>query len=174
MHKLRDQLKRPETLRVIVELEVRSPQDKDLEHLGDLGLDVERVVGNKVVGSIPAAKLEGLEADDSVRMVERSESSVALARAPSLPEPVCGDAAPRTGQDRRLRRQPAVFSGHDSYREARGPAQVRMGAQRRDALDGRHDHRRCRAGPQADAAYRQAHALSDAGTAAVRRVTDSS
>ena len=73
MHKLRDQLKRPETLRVIVELEVRSPQDKDLEHLGDLGLDVERVVGNKVVGWIPAAKLEGLEADDSVRMVERSE-----------------------------------------------------------------------------------------------------
>ena len=73
MPKLRDELKRPETLRVIVELDVRSPQDKDLEHLGDLGLDVERVVGNKVVGSIPAAKLEGLEADDSVRMVERSE-----------------------------------------------------------------------------------------------------
>ena len=73
MHKLRDQLKRPETLRVIVELEMRSPQDQDLAHLGDLGLDVEQVVGNKVVGSIPAAKLEGLEADDSVRMVERSE-----------------------------------------------------------------------------------------------------
>ena len=73
MHKLRDQLKRPETLRVIVELEMRSPQDQDLAHLGDLGLDVERVVGNKVVGLIPAAKLEGLEKDDSVRMVERSE-----------------------------------------------------------------------------------------------------
>lgn len=73
MHKLRDALKRPETLRVIVELEVRAPVDKDLEHLGELGLDVERVVGNKVVGSIPAAKLEGLEADESVRMVERSE-----------------------------------------------------------------------------------------------------
>lgn len=73
MPKLRDQLKRPETLRVIVELEARAPKDKDLEHLGELGLDVERVVGNKVVGSIPAAKLEGLEADDSVRMVERSE-----------------------------------------------------------------------------------------------------
>ncbi len=73
MHKLRDSLKRPKTLRVIVELDMRSPEDKDLEHLGDLGLDVERVVGNKVVGSIPAAKLQGLEADESVRMVERSE-----------------------------------------------------------------------------------------------------
>ncbi len=73
MHKLRDALKRLETLRVIVELEVRCPQEKDLEHLGDLGLDVERVVGNKVVGSIPAGKLQGLESDESVRMVERSE-----------------------------------------------------------------------------------------------------
>ena len=73
MHKLRDALKRPKTLRVIVELEMRSPEDRDLEHLGELGLDVERVVGNKVVGSIPATKLEGLESDESVRMVERSE-----------------------------------------------------------------------------------------------------
>jgi hypothetical protein len=73
MHKLRQASKRSGTLRVIVELEVRSPESKDLEHLGDLGLDVERVVGNKVVGSIPAAKLEGLESDDCVRMVERSE-----------------------------------------------------------------------------------------------------
>ncbi len=73
MPRLRDSLRRPETLRVIVELEVRSPEKKDLEHLGELGLDVERVVGNKVVGSIPAAKLEGLESDAAVRMVERSE-----------------------------------------------------------------------------------------------------
>jgi hypothetical protein len=71
---LRDSLKRPETLRVIVELEVRAPKDEDLEHLCTLGLDVERVVGNKVVGSIPAAKLEGLEDDAAVRMVERSET----------------------------------------------------------------------------------------------------
>ena len=74
MARLRDSLKRPETLRVIVELEVRSPKDEDLEHLGNLGLDVERVVGNKVVGCIPAAKLEGLEGDAAVRMVERSET----------------------------------------------------------------------------------------------------
>jgi hypothetical protein len=73
MPRLRDPLKRPETLRVIVELEVRTPKDEDLQHLGELGLEVERVVGNKVVGSIPAAKLEGLEKDGSVRMVERSE-----------------------------------------------------------------------------------------------------
>ncbi len=73
MSRLRDTLKGRETLRVIVELEVRSPKDEDLEHLGDLGLDVERVFGNKVVGSIPSAKLQGLEEDDSVRMVERSE-----------------------------------------------------------------------------------------------------
>jgi hypothetical protein len=66
-------LKRPQTLRVIVELEVRAPEEKDLAHLGELGLDVERVIGNKVVGSILAAKLAGLEKDDSVRMVERSE-----------------------------------------------------------------------------------------------------
>lgn len=73
MPRLPDSLKRPETLRVIVELEVRSPKDEDLEHLGDLGLDVERVFGNKVVGCIPSAKLQGLEEDESVRMVERSE-----------------------------------------------------------------------------------------------------
>jgi hypothetical protein len=66
-------LKRRETLRVIVELEMRAPEEKDLVHLGELGLDVERVVGNKVVGSIPAAKLAELEKDDSVRMVELSE-----------------------------------------------------------------------------------------------------
>jgi hypothetical protein len=72
MSRLRQALKRPETLRVIVELEVRSPKDEDLAHLGELGLDVESVVGNRVVGSIPAAKLEGLEKDGSVRMVERS------------------------------------------------------------------------------------------------------
>lgn len=73
MPRLRDTLKRPETLRVIVELEVRSPKEADLEHLGDLGLDVERVIGNKVVGSIPKAKLSKLEDDGSVRAVERSE-----------------------------------------------------------------------------------------------------
>lgn len=73
MPRLRDQLKRPETLRVIVELQVRSPEEKDIQHLGALGLHVERVVGNKVVGSIPAAKLKSLEEDDSVRVVERSE-----------------------------------------------------------------------------------------------------
>jgi hypothetical protein len=73
MARLRDSLKRPDTLRVIVELEARSPKDEDLEHLGSLGLDVERVIGNKVVGSIPAAKLECLEEDAAVRMVERSE-----------------------------------------------------------------------------------------------------
>lgn len=72
MSRLRQALKRAETLRVIVELEVRSPNDEDLAHLGELGLDVERVIGNKVVGSIPAGKLEGLEADESVRVVERS------------------------------------------------------------------------------------------------------
>ncbi len=72
MPRLRDQLKRPETLRVIVELEVRSPKEKDLDHLGELGLDVEKVVGNKVVGSILAVKLAKLEGDDSVRLVERS------------------------------------------------------------------------------------------------------
>jgi hypothetical protein len=72
MPRVRDTLKRPETLRVIVELGVRSPKEKDLEHLGALGLSVERVVGNKVVGSIAAAKLQGLENDDSVRLVERS------------------------------------------------------------------------------------------------------
>jgi hypothetical protein len=69
---LRDTVKRPEILRVIVELEARSPKDEDLAHLTELGLDVERVFGNKVVGSISRAKLEGLENDDSVRMVERS------------------------------------------------------------------------------------------------------
>jgi hypothetical protein len=73
MTRLRQALKRPQTLRVIVELEVRAPEEKDLAHLGELGLDVERVIGNKVVGSILAAKLAGLEKDDSVRMVERSE-----------------------------------------------------------------------------------------------------
>jgi hypothetical protein len=73
MARLRDSLKRAETLRVIVELEVRAPKNEDLEHLGSLGLDVERVIGNKVVGCIPAAKLECLEEDAAVRMVERSE-----------------------------------------------------------------------------------------------------
>ena len=60
-------------LRVIVELEVRSPEEPHLAHLSALGLDVERVIGNKVLGVIAKGKLPALEADESVRAVEPSE-----------------------------------------------------------------------------------------------------
>jgi hypothetical protein len=60
-------------VRVIVELQRRSADEEALDHLRGLGLVVQRVVGNKVIGAIPESRLRGLEKDESVRAVERSE-----------------------------------------------------------------------------------------------------
>ncbi|MGH9318758.1 MAG: hypothetical protein ACRD3V_02575 [Vicinamibacteria bacterium] len=76
MMQLRNGLNRAragDKLKVIVELEMRSPEEKDLERLGELGLKVDRVIGNKVIGSITAKQLPALEGDESVRIVECSQ-----------------------------------------------------------------------------------------------------
>lgn len=60
-------------VRVLVELATRSPTDADRLHLAELGLEIERTIGNKVVGEIAESELETLRRDDLVRAVERSE-----------------------------------------------------------------------------------------------------
>lgn len=62
-----------EKVRVLVELATKSPTDADLFHLAELGFEVERTIGNKIVGAIAASELETLREDELVRAVERSE-----------------------------------------------------------------------------------------------------
>ena len=44
----------------------------DVSHLRDLGMDVERVIGNKVIGIIDSDLIADLERDDQIAEVERS------------------------------------------------------------------------------------------------------
>lgn len=44
----------------------------DVSHLRELGMDVERVIGNKVIGVIDSDLIAGLESDDQIAEVERS------------------------------------------------------------------------------------------------------
>jgi hypothetical protein len=44
----------------------------DVSHLQELGMDVERVIGNKVIGVIDSDLIADLENDDHVAEVERS------------------------------------------------------------------------------------------------------
>jgi hypothetical protein len=63
------------SVRVIVELRRPSSQpagEEALAPLRDLGLTVERVVGNKIIGSVAAKNLGALANDPSVRVVEPS------------------------------------------------------------------------------------------------------
>ncbi|HXV63141.1 MAG TPA: hypothetical protein VEK15_20750 [Vicinamibacteria bacterium] len=64
----------PQVVRVLVELTERAADDSMLTHLRELGLEVEQVVRNKVVGSIASEKISRLEADAIVRVVERSRN----------------------------------------------------------------------------------------------------
>ena len=46
--------------------------EPDVSHLRDLGMDVERVIGNKVIGVIDSDLIADLENDDQIVEVERS------------------------------------------------------------------------------------------------------
>jgi hypothetical protein len=63
-----------EKRRVLVELAAKTPTDADLFHLAELGLEVERCIGNKIVGAIAPSELETLRDDELVRAVELSET----------------------------------------------------------------------------------------------------
>ncbi len=60
-------------IRVLVELNAATADESVLERLRGIGLQVEDVVGNKVVGSIDAAAVDRLESMDDVKAVERSQ-----------------------------------------------------------------------------------------------------
>ena len=62
----------PRVVRVLVELTERAVDESTLTRLRKLGLEVEHVVRNKVVGSIASEKISRLESDAIVRIVERS------------------------------------------------------------------------------------------------------
>lgn len=59
-------------VRVVVELKSRSVEEAHLHHLEELGLVVERVVRNNVIGAVASDKLSALESDAIVAAVERS------------------------------------------------------------------------------------------------------
>lgn len=51
---------------------VTRTEQPDLSHLRELGMDVERVIGNKVIGVIDSDLIADLESDDQIAEVERS------------------------------------------------------------------------------------------------------
>lgn len=72
MTSLGDLLHESGPLRVIVEVKARAVEDAHRRRLEEVGLVVERVVGNKLIGVVPAEKLAALESDAVVAAVERS------------------------------------------------------------------------------------------------------
>lgn len=63
---------REENLRVLVELSQRVPDEACMQRLRGAGLEVEEVIGNKVIGRIAADAVHSLEALPEVASVERS------------------------------------------------------------------------------------------------------
>lgn len=59
-------------VKVFVELQEGAPDAQCLDHLHELGLTVDRVIKNKIVGSIEARFLAALEADPAVKATEVS------------------------------------------------------------------------------------------------------
>jgi hypothetical protein len=77
MSSLRDLLNRSQQsiqrtgpVEVIVDLQVSKPGDELINALRRLGLNVEQIIGNKVVGTIEAPQLPSLREDPRVRDVE--------------------------------------------------------------------------------------------------------
>lgn len=60
------------SVRVLVGLRVKSPDQTLLGHLADLGLSIDSVVQSTVIGSIDAAKIADLEGEPHVAEVELS------------------------------------------------------------------------------------------------------
>lgn len=67
-----DESERSGPLQVIVDLHTREAGDGCLQQLESLGLRVNSVAGNKVIGSVDAAELPALRAHAEVREVEVS------------------------------------------------------------------------------------------------------
>ena len=59
-------------IKVFLETHAAAPDEAALEHLRGLGFEIEKVVGNKVLGSVESAAVDQLEADPLVRTVELS------------------------------------------------------------------------------------------------------
>ena len=59
-------------LRVFVEIDAKAPDAACLERLTALGLEIERVIGNKVLGTLDATDRAAVESDPQVRLIEVS------------------------------------------------------------------------------------------------------
>ena len=59
-------------LKVFVEIDAAEPDEACLERLRGLGLEVEQLIANKILGSLEASCLEGVKGDPDVRAVEVS------------------------------------------------------------------------------------------------------
>jgi hypothetical protein len=63
-------LRKEGPVRVLVALTIREADEACLEALRRLGLDVEEIVGNKVIGTIEGQRLDGLKSAPEVAEVE--------------------------------------------------------------------------------------------------------
>ncbi len=61
---------RTDPVEVIVDLQVSKPGDELINALRQLGLNIEQIIGNKVVGTIKSPQLASLREDPRVREVE--------------------------------------------------------------------------------------------------------
>ena len=59
-------------VRVLVDLAVTAPDADTLQRLRDAGLHIDKVIQNKVIGSIERAHIPRLKQDPVVRVVEPS------------------------------------------------------------------------------------------------------
>jgi hypothetical protein len=57
-------------VRVLIDLKLRQADERSLELLRSCGLNVEEVVGNKVIGTVPGERLEDLRRLSEVAEVE--------------------------------------------------------------------------------------------------------
>jgi len=70
LNRSQQSIQRTDPVEVIVDLQVSKPTDELINALRRLGLNVEQIIGNKVVGTIESPQLASLREDPRVRDVE--------------------------------------------------------------------------------------------------------
>jgi len=70
LNRSQQSIQRTDPVEVIVDLQVSKPTDELINALRRLGLNVEQIIGNKVVGTIESPQLPSLREDPRVRDVE--------------------------------------------------------------------------------------------------------
>jgi hypothetical protein len=90
--------KGPEPVNVLIALNQPRPDQACRDRLTGIGLSIKSVVDNKIVGTIPATRVDELKADPCVAEVE---TSVALRPHAPTPPATPDRATPRQRPDKR-------------------------------------------------------------------------